>query len=60
MTANRMAASKVPRTEHRNNVNSQIIFNSAAMRAFASKLTLFILDVGKTKMVDIDFYQIGL
>jgi len=38
MTANRMAASKVPRNEHRNNVNSQIIFNSAAMRAFASRV----------------------
>lgn len=48
MTASRMAASKVQRTEHRNNINSQIIFSSAAMRAFASKLTLSIAYVGQT------------
>jgi len=38
MTASRIAASKVQRTEPRNNFNSQIIFSSAAMRAFASRV----------------------
>jgi len=33
-----MAASKVPGTDQRNNINSQIIFSSAAMRAFASRV----------------------
>lgn len=50
MTASRIAASKVQRTDHRNNFNSQIISSSAAMRAFASKLTLFILLQGRRKL----------
>jgi hypothetical protein len=41
MTASRIAAAKVQRNNLRNHLNSQSIYTSAAMRAFASKLTRF-------------------